>query len=168
MVTFLLAAFRRLEGFTLSRKEWCISRQRAWGVPIPVLYDTETDQPLLTEASIAHIVKVIEDKGIDSWWLEEDDMVFVAPEYKLSGKTYKRGYDTMDVWFDSGTSWTLVDGMEGRSVKRDTMHKCDTGIDLVCCYRDPAKPVADLYLEGSDQHRGWFQSSLLTSSKLKV
>ncbi|CAO3688567.1 unnamed protein product [Umbelopsis vinacea] len=139
-------SFRRLEGFTLSRKEWCISRQRAWGVPIPVLYDTETDQPLLTEASIAHIVKVIEDKGIDSWWLEEDDMVFVAPEYKLSGKTYKRGYDTMDVWFDSGTSWTLVDGMEGR---------------------DPTKPVADLYLEGSDQHRGWFQSSLLTSIAVK-
>ncbi|CAO3658029.1 unnamed protein product [Umbelopsis ramanniana] len=139
-------SIRRLEGFTMSRKEWCISRQRAWGVPIPVLYDVETDVPLLTESNIAHILKVIDEKGIDSWWSEEDDMVFVAPEYKKSGKQYKRGYDTMDVWFDSGSSWTLVDGMEGR---------------------DPSKPVADVYLEGSDQHRGWFQSSLLTSIAVK-
>ncbi|KAH8548878.1 Isoleucyl-tRNA synthetase [Umbelopsis sp. PMI_123] len=137
---------RRLEGFTMSRKEWCISRQRAWGVPIPVLYDVETDEPLLTEANIAHVLKVIDEKGIDSWWSEEDDMMFVAPEYQGSGKKYKRGYDTMDVWFDSGTSWTLIDGLEGR---------------------DPTKPVADVYLEGSDQHRGWFQSSLLTSIAVK-
>lgn len=137
---------RRLEQFTLSRKEWCISRQRAWGVPIPVLYNNEDGKPLLTDTSIAHIIKVIDEKGIDSWWTEDDDMLFVAPEYMANGEKYTRGYDTMDVWFDSGTSWTLVDGLEGR---------------------DPSKPVADLYLEGSDQHRGWFQSSLLTSIAVK-
>ncbi|KAG2177337.1 hypothetical protein INT43_007994 [Umbelopsis isabellina] len=107
---------RRLEQFTLSRKEWCISRQRAWGVPIPVLYNNEDGKPLLTDTSIAHIIKMIDEKGIDSWWTENDDMLFVAPEYKTNGEKYFRGYDTMDVWFDSGTSWTLVDGLEGRSV----------------------------------------------------
>ncbi|RUS15214.1 isoleucine--tRNA ligase [Endogone sp. FLAS-F59071] len=139
------ASFRRIEQFTLSRKEWCISRQRSWGVPIPVLYDTETGQPLLTDNSVRHIVSIIEQTGgTDAWWEIEDDAVFVADEYKTSGKTYRRGYDTMDVWFDSGSSWTFA---------RDQTVK-ERGSD---------KPVADVYLEGSDQHRGWFQSSLLTS-----
>lgn len=132
---------RRLEQFTLSRKEWCISRQRAWGVPIPALYDQD-GQALLTESSVEYIIKILEERGTDSWWEEKDDLVFVAPEYRDKGKTYTRGYDTMDVWFDSGTSWTML---------RDIPD------------RDPSKPLADVYLEGSDQHRGWFQSSLLTS-----
>lgn len=139
--TLSLSALRRLEQFTLSRKEWCISRQRAWGVPIPALYDVETGEALLTDASVDHIIKIFDERGTDSWWNEPDDTVFVAPEYRDNGKVYKRGYDTMDVWFDSGTSWTMIDE------------------------RDPKKPVADVYLEGSDQHRGWFQSSLLTSSE---
>lgn len=88
-----------------------------------------------------HIIRLFEEKGTDIWWEEADDAVFVAPEYRNNGRTYRRGYDTMDVWFDSGTSWTMIKE------------------------RDAAKPVADIYLEGSDQHRGWFQSSLLTSSK---
>jgi isoleucyl-tRNA synthetase len=87
-------------------------------VPIPVLYNNEDGKPLLTDASIAHIIKVIDEKGIDTWWTEDDDMLFVAPEYKANGERYSRGYDTMDVWFDSGTSWTLVDGLEGRLVIR--------------------------------------------------
>lgn len=82
----------------------------------------------------------MQERGTDAWWEETDDNVFVAPEYR--GKKYTRGYDTMDVWFDSGTSWTMLRDIEGR---------------------DQSKPVADVYLEGSDQHRGWFQSSLLTS-----
>ncbi|RCH90022.1 hypothetical protein CU098_002672, partial [Rhizopus stolonifer] len=132
-------SIRRLEQFTLSRKEWCISRQRAWGVPIPALYDEEGNA-LLTETSVEHIIQVLQERGTDAWWEEQDDQVFVAPEYRH--KKYRRGYDTMDVWFDSGTSWTMLRDMPGR---------------------DPQLPLADVYLEGSDQHRGWFQSSLLTS-----
>ncbi|KAI9492549.1 isoleucyl-tRNA synthetase [Zychaea mexicana] len=132
-------SLRRLEQFTVSRKEWCISRQRSWGVPIPALYDTESGEALLTDTSVEHIIRVFEDRGIDAWWEEKDDSVFVAPEYRNTGKQYRRGYDTMDVWFDSGTSWTMIES------------------------RGEDRPLADVYLEGSDQHRGWFQSSLLTS-----
>ncbi|KAI8062597.1 isoleucine--tRNA ligase [Gongronella butleri] len=139
-------SFRRLEQFTLSRKEWCISRQRAWGVPIPALYDVATNEPLLTESNVQHIIDVFDKHGsTDVWWEAEDDNLFVAPEYRDNGKTYKRGYDTMDVWFDSGTSWTML---------KDVVNRPD------------GEPLADMYLEGSDQHRGWFQSSLLTSIAL--
>ncbi|OZJ02176.1 hypothetical protein BZG36_04805 [Bifiguratus adelaidae] len=125
----------RLTQFTLSRKEWCISRQRAWGVPIPVLYGVKDGKPLLTSESISHIISVFEQRGTDLWWTEPNDEVFIAPTYRQGEQAYKRGYDTMDVWFDSGTSWTML-GKDQR---------------------------AQVYLEGSDQHRGWFQSSLLTS-----
>lgn len=96
----------------------------------------------MTETSVEYIIKILQERGTDAWWEEKDDNVFVAPEYRDPAKVYKRGYDTMDVWFDSGTSWTMLKNYPGR---------------------DPAKPLADVYLEGSDQHRGWFQSSLLTS-----
>lgn len=119
----------RLESFVTGRSEWCISRQRAWGVPIPALYNEE-GVAVLTDASVAHIVLVIQERGIDAWWTDPvDDPAWIVPE--LEG-TYRRGKDTMDVWFDSGTSWTQTDQQ------------------------------ADVYLEGTDQHRGWFQSSLLT------
>ncbi|KAI9487472.1 MAG: tRNA synthetases class I-domain-containing protein [Benjaminiella poitrasii] len=132
-------SIRRLEQFTLSRKEWCISRQRSWGVPIPALYD-ENGEALLTERSVEYIIQVLQERGTDAWWEEPDDTIFVAPEYR--DKIYKRGYDTMDVWFDSGTSWTMLENIA-------TEHN--------------RKSLADVYLEGTDQHRGWFQSSLLTS-----
>ncbi|KAI8352635.1 Isoleucyl-tRNA synthetase [Mortierella sp. GBAus27b] len=138
------AARRRLEGFVHSRSEWCISRQRAWGVPIPVMYDVETDEPLLTKASVQHIIDIVSEHGTDAWWNMTTEEL-LAPEYRNNGKTYRRGYDTMDVWFDSGTSWTMVEAKMAR----------------------PHLPfVADVYCEGSDQHRGWFQSSLLTSVAL--
>ncbi|CAG8494859.1 11034_t:CDS:10 [Ambispora leptoticha] len=135
------SALHRLESFIKSRNEWCISRQRSWGVPIPVLYESETDVALLTDSSVQHIIEIIKMHGSDGWWTS-DEQELVAPEYRDNGITYKRGIDTMDVWFDSGVSWTLIEEMFKRSGN---------------------EPVADLYLEGSDQHRGWFQSSLLTS-----
>ncbi|CAD6940236.1 unnamed protein product [Tilletia caries] len=138
-VTFFPPTGRnRLEAFIRSRSEWCISRQRAWGVPLPVLYDVETDEPLITDANVAHIARVLAERGTDYWWSADVDE-FVAPEHRADGKTWRKGRDTVDVWFDSGVSWALLRGLR------------------------PQQPHADLYLEGSDQHRGWFQSSLLTA-----
>ena len=139
----------RLASFVKNRSEWCISRQRAWGVPIPALYHKSTGQAVLTDASISHIVKVIVDRGIDAWWSNKaDEPVWVVPELlNADGSSdYRRGSDTMDVWFDSGTSWThMVDPEEANHV-----------------------PVADVYIEGTDQHRGWFQSSLLTHNAFQM
>ena len=129
----------RISAMVSERSDWCISRQRSWGVPIPVFYDEETREPLLTEETIAHVKGIIAEHGSDAWWtmpVEE-----LLPEsYRNNGKTYRKGQDTMDVWFDSGSSWSGV---------------ADA--------REELKYPVDLYLEGSDQHRGWFQSSLLTS-----
>lgn len=136
----------RLRSFVKNRTEWCISRQRSWGVPIPALYDKETGEAVLTESSIDHILTVIEDRGIDAWWTDDaSDPAWVLPSLLSTDESRRkaffiRGKDTMDVWFDSGTSWTQL---------KDSVTK-------------PNKPLADVYLEGSDQHRGWFQSSLLT------
>lgn len=133
----------RLESFIKGRTEWCISRQRAWGVPIPALYHSETGTALLTSDSVSHIMKVIAGRGIDAWWTDaEYDPAWTPPNlWEESGKTmYRRGKDTMDVWFDSGTSWTQIQ-------QRNT---------------EGSHHLADVYLEGTDQHRGWFQSSLLT------
>ncbi|KAJ1674191.1 isoleucine-tRNA ligase, partial [Spiromyces aspiralis] len=134
------AGRRRLQAFIMGRKEWCISRQRSWGVPIPALYEVETGEPLLSKESISHIIGVLEKNGgSDAWW-ELPAERFVAPQY--ASRRYRLGQDTMDVWFDSGASWaSLNSGSDGQL----------------------RKTQADVYLEGSDQHRGWFQSSLLTS-----
>ncbi|XZN92106.1 MAG: isoleucine--tRNA ligase [Microcoleus sp.] len=129
----------RITAMVGDRSDWCISRQRTWGVPIPVFYDEETNEPLLNEETIAHVQAIIADKGSDAWW--EMSIAELLPEsYRNNGRTYRKGTDTMDVWFDSGSSWAAV--AKGRS---------------------ELNYPADMYLEGSDQHRGWFQSSLLTS-----
>ncbi|MGK7902863.1 MAG: isoleucine--tRNA ligase [Hormoscilla sp.] len=129
----------RITAMVKGRSDWCISRQRSWGVPIPVFYDEETGEPLLTKESIAQVQAIIAQKGSDAWW--ELSVEELLPEsYRNNGKTYRKGTDTMDVWFDSGSSWAGV---------------AQTRPEL-------SYPV-DMYLEGSDQHRGWFQSSLLTS-----
>ncbi|KAH8830160.1 tRNA synthetases class I-domain-containing protein [Flagelloscypha sp. PMI_526] len=119
-------ASNRLQAFLSSRTEWCISRQRVW-------------EPVLTSDSLAHILRVLDAKGTNYWWTGpvED---FIPPSYRdaIRQSTWRKGTDTMDVWFDSGTSWSMLQDENGRQWK------------------------ADVCLEGSDQHRGWFQSQLLT------
>ncbi|MFN4831588.1 MAG: class I tRNA ligase family protein, partial [Pseudanabaena sp.] len=115
--------------------------------PIPVFYDEETNEPLLTEETVAHIQALIGEYGSDVWW--EREVEELLPEaYRNNGHKYRKGTDTMDVWFDSGSSWAGVLGGENHDSKL---------VPYAVNY------PADMYLEGSDQHRGWFQSSLLTS-----
>ena len=129
----------RITPMVSERSDWCISRQRSWGVPIPVFYDEATGEPLLNQETINYAQAIIAEKGSDAWW--ELSVEELLPEsYRNNGKSYRKGTDTMDVWFDSGSSWAGV-------LKE----------------REELKYPADIYLEGSDQHRGWFQSSLLTS-----
>jgi isoleucyl-tRNA synthetase len=130
----------RITSFVVNRGDWCISRQRSWGVPIPVFYDKATGKEvLLNEDTLAHVQNLFAEHGSDCWWkMEEKDLL--PDSYKDEADKWKKGTDTMDVWFDSGTSWAGVAQSRG----------------------ELAYP-ADMYVEGSDQHRGWFQSSLLTS-----
>ncbi|XP_044487178.1 isoleucine--tRNA ligase, chloroplastic/mitochondrial isoform X2 [Mangifera indica] len=131
-------AVNRISAMTSSRSDWCISRQRTWGVPIPVFYHVKSGEPLMNGETIDHIKSIISQKGSDAWWyMTVEDLL--PEKYRTNASDYEKGTDTMDVWFDSGSSWAAVLG------KRN-------GLGF----------PADLYLEGTDQHRGWFQSSLLT------
>ncbi|MEA3274802.1 MAG: isoleucine--tRNA ligase [Pseudomonadota bacterium] len=127
----------RIEGMVRNRPDWCISRQRAWGVPIPLLVHKETGElHPQTPHLIEQVAERVEQKGVDAWFeLLPQDLLGEA-----EGETYEKVHDTLDVWFDSGVT-----------------HAC------VLERREGLRSPADLYLEGSDQHRGWFQSSLLTS-----
>ncbi|WP_413746993.1 isoleucine--tRNA ligase [Synechococcus sp. MIT S9507] len=129
----------RIEAMVKERGDWCISRQRTWGVPIPVFYNRSGGEVLLNADTVAHIEALIGEHGADVWW-EKDEADLLPPSYAGQAEQWRKGTDTMDVWFDSGSSWAAV------SNQKETLHY-----------------PADLYLEGSDQHRGWFQSSLLTS-----
>jgi isoleucyl-tRNA synthetase len=127
----------RIEGMVRNRLDWCISRQRAWGVPIPLLVHKETGEPHPdTSRLIEQVAERVEQRGVDAWFelLPKD----LLGDEEAPG--YEKVHDTLDVWFDSGVT-----------------HAC------VLEHRAGLSSPADLYLEGSDQHRGWFQSSLLTS-----
>ncbi len=126
----------RIHGMIENRPDWCISRQRTWGVPIAVFINRETQEPHPdTEQLIEKVAGLIEEKGIDAWF-DLDAATLLGDD----AEKYSKVLDTLDVWFDSG-------------VTHDTVLNADERLSA----------PADLYLEGSDQHRGWFQSSLLTS-----
>lgn len=131
----------RLFNMVRDRGDWCISRQRVWGVPIPVFY-TENDEPIITDETIEHVSKLFREHGSNIWF--EREAKDLLPEgFTHPGSpngVFRKETDIMDVWFDSGSSH------QGALDERD---------DLVF--------PADLYLEGSDQYRGWFNSSLTTS-----
>lgn len=134
------AGKNRLSAFLRNRTEWCISRQRQWGVPLPIVYNKNTRSPVEELETIKHIVSKIEQFGTDEWFVEEQDISRWLPLH-MDGTEFYKDKDTMDVWFDSGVSWTTIMN-QNSSIKDIT-------------------PLADVYLEGSDQHRGWFQSSTL-------
>ncbi len=135
----------RIEAMVRERGDWCISRQRTWGVPIPVFYHRQSGEVLLDADTLAHVRQLVATHGSDVWW-EQEEAALLPEKYRAQADQWRKGTDTMDVWFDSGTSWAgVLHGL--RSERGDG------------ALRYPA----DLYLEGTDQHRGWFQSSLLTS-----
>src|SRR5690606_20371262 len=124
------------------RPDWCISRQRTWGVPIALFVDRETYEPHPRSAELMRkVAERVEAEGVDAWY-DLDPAELLGPE----ATRYEKVTDILDVWFDSGVS-----------------HACVIGQRPELQHGDGRPPHADIYLEGSDQHRGWFQSSLLTS-----
>ncbi|XP_008300541.1 isoleucine--tRNA ligase, mitochondrial isoform X2 [Stegastes partitus] len=150
------------------RTYWCISRQRSWGVPIPVFYHKETGEPLINKHTVSHIAKLFKEKGSDCWWELPIDTL-LPPEVLKKSKAgpvseYVCGEDVLDIWFDSGASWAAVleEEMEGESEEPESPLSW-----LPAPLRKPlvteSDSRADAYVEGKDQIGGWFQSSLLTS-----
>lgn len=142
----------RLEAMIKNRPDWCVSRQRNWGVPMPFFVHKETGEPHpQTMHLLETVCKQVEQQGIEAWFSLDGD-AFLAQHAPENAAQYKKVTDTLDVWFDSGaTHYAVV---------RSAHH---ASLSAAANVREAAhQPVADLYLEGSDQHRGWFQSSLLT------
>ena len=134
----------RISNMVAGRTDWCISRQRAWGVPIPVFYCEDCGEVIVTDETIENVAKIFEKESSDAWVkYSAEELLPQGFKCPKCGKThFRKENDIMDVWFDSGITWRAV--VNKRSDELGTT------------------PV-EMYLEGSDQHRGWFQSSLLTS-----
>lgn len=134
----------RIGNMVESRTDWCISRQRAWGVPIPIFYCEDCGEVVCSDETIENVAKIFEKESSDAWVKYSAEELlpegFVCP--KCGKNHFRKEKDIMDVWFDSGVSWRAV-------VEKRADELTHTPVDM--------------YLEGSDQHRGWFQSSLLTS-----
>ena len=143
---------KRISNMVENRSEWCISRQRAWGVPIPILYCKKCKKPIINEQTIKIITEKFKNESSDAWVkYEAKDFIPQGFTCECGCSEFEKENDIMDVWFDSGSSWSAV--VEQRKDEFQT-----DGSDVI--------PV-DMYLEGSDQHRGWFQSSLLIASATK-
>ncbi|EPV8106565.1 isoleucine--tRNA ligase [Campylobacter lari] len=135
---------KRLSSMIENRPDWCISRQRDWGVPIAFFRDKKSQEVVFDDDVLDHLVEIFEANGADAWWdLEIKDLL--PPNSKYDPNNLEKVYDILDVWFDSGSTWEAV-----LNSKR----------------YDAGEYQASMYLEGSDQHRGWFQSSLLISTAI--
>jgi isoleucyl-tRNA synthetase len=132
----------RLGTMIENRPDWCISRQRDWGVPIAFFRDKTTGKPIFDEKVMNYVAMIFERHGADAWWdMEIKDLLYPGSGY--NPENLEKVMDILDVWFDSGSTWKAV--LESRNY-------------------DAGDYPASMYLEGSDQHRGWFQSSLLVST----
>lgn len=135
-------AKNRIGSMVEGRPDWCISRQRNWGVPIPSYTCADCGEKVMNDATLDAVIALFKEKGSDAWFTDAPEEYLgeacVCP--KCGGRHLKADRDILDVWWDSGVSWKAV-----------------------CENREELEYPADMYLEGSDQHRGWFQSSLLTS-----
>ena len=131
----------RMHGMVRDRSDWCISRQRVWGVPIPVFYCKNCGKYHITDASIKAVSNLFRKEGSDAWYKYDANEIMPKTEVcECGASNWEKDPDIMDVWFDSGSTWSAV-----------------------CRERPELNWPADLYMEGADQFRGWFQSSLLTS-----
>ncbi len=140
------AGEKRMKAMVENRPDWCLSRQRYWGIPIPVFYCQGCNEPLLSEEAIEKVEQLFGKEGSDSWFIRKPEEI-LSPEIKCQKcgkKIFRKEEDILDVWFDSAAS-----------------------SEAVLKENDFLSWPADLYLEGSDQHRGWFQVSLLISCALQ-
>ena len=149
----------RITNMIATRPDWCISRQRIWGVPIAVFLCEGCNQPIMDSALNRKIVDLFEREGVESWHTTPVEKLLPSGSKcaKCSGAAFRKETDILDVWFDSGVSWFAV---------------CESDPDLNAAYSafqkgEGSETPEVLYLEGGDQHRGWFHSSLLTSVALR-
>ena len=146
----------RITNMIATRPDWCISRQRIWGVPIAVFMCDKCNQPIMDPALNRKIVDLFEREGVESWHTTPTAELLPAGAAcsQCGGTEFRKETDILDVWFDSGTSWFAV---------------CESDPELKTVYKSfqDGSGTECLYLEGGDQHRGWFHSSLLTSVALR-